>query len=336
MRYLTFPLLAFFVSLAISPSTWGQDFQAPRRTFDAPTRSTLDRDNRSSDIQDLDSKSGVMGKSTAEYQDINRCFAQLIEDVEVPAEETGKLVKIDVQRGATVTRDQQVALIDTQRTQRMLEEAQLKFDQANQRATDEISINAAFAKLQLASEEFTDTQQLYRKGAKSKTEYKRAAYSMEIAQLELDAARKEKILAAVESDTQQVAVNAAKDSLQRHKLKSSLDGEVFEVLKDAGEWVQAGETVMRIVRMDKLRIQGFVDSNKYNPPDIEGRRVTAYVNLAGGEQVAFDGEVTHVSLENYSDKFQIDVDIVNRKYPNSPDHWILREGTEMNIRIHFK
>lgn len=341
MRYFSIQLLASLVLLGFVVPISAQDFQAPRQSFEPPSRGNQQPEFRSDNIgsgsqQDKEfPRSGVMGEVTDEYVDINNAFAQLIEDVEVPAEETGKLIEILVKRGDTVQPTKVLAKIDSSRTQRMLEEAKLKFDQASRRAVDNTAVNAANKKLQLATEEFTDTERLFSRGSKSKTEYKRAAYSMQIAQLELQAAKNEKQLAMVESETQNVAVNAANDSLARHQLRATLDGEVFEVVKDKGEWVQAGETVMRVARMDKLRIQGSVDSTVFNPPEIDGRRVTATVQLAGEQKEEFTGKVTYVSSENYGDTFQIDVEIDNRKYPGDQKHWILRAGADLEVRIHF-
>ena len=36
------------------------------------------------------------------------------------------------------------------------------------------------------------------------------------------------------------------------------------VQKQPGEWVQAGEPVLRIARMDLLRVEGFVSAAEYN------------------------------------------------------------------------
>jgi macrolide-specific efflux system membrane fusion protein len=340
MRNFSIKLLAVIFVFGTVSHTMGQDF-APRTAIQPPSRNSSPQSGSfgnqigESSQDDDRPRTGVMGEVTEEHVDINNAFAQLIEDVEVPAEETGKLIEIVVKRGDTVDVKSTLAKIDSSRTQRMLEEAKLKFDQASRRAVDNTAINGANKKLQLATEEFNDTERLFRKGSKSKTEYKRAAYSMQIAQLELQAAKNEKQLAMVESQTQNVAVNAANDSLARHQLRSTLNGEVFEVLKDKGEWVQAGETVLRIARMDKLRIQGSVDSTVFNPPEIDGRRVTAKVQLAGDQIEEFTGKVTYVSSENYGDTFQIDVEIDNRKYPGNDKHWILRAGADLKVRIHF-
>lgn len=334
MRYFSIPLLAVFAFLSAVPQLSAQDFEVPRQSYATPSR--LPASNASSTIQEDDkSQLGVMGEVTSKYVDIDNAFAQLIEDVEVPAEETGKLVDIAVKRGDMVTENTIVAQIDSLRTQRMLEEARLKYQQANDRALDETSVKAANQKLKLAKEEYEYNSRLHQRGSVSKKVRDHAKYTKDIAELEHIAAVNERALAKLEAETLNVAVKAAEDSIARHQLRSTLNGTVFEVLKDKGEWVQAGETVLRIARMDKLRIQGSVDSTVFNPPQIDGRRVTATLKLAGGQTEEFTGKVTYVSSENYGKTFQIDVEIENRKYQGNDKHWILRAGADLNIRIHF-
>lgn len=337
MRYFSIPLLAALAFLSVAPAISAQDLELPRQSYDTPTRDQRQAENDTSSFrqQDEQPRLGVMGEVTSKYVDINSAFAQLIEDVEVPAEETGKLVDISVKRGDSVSAKAVVAQIDSLRTQRMLEEARLKFRQANERAEDETSVKAANQKLMLATEEHAYNKRLFERRSVSKKDYDHAKYTMDIAQLEHFAAQNERDLAKLEAETLNVAVKAAEDSIARHQLRSTLDGIVFEVLKDKGEWVQAGETVLRIARMDKLRIQGSVDSNVFNPPQIDGRRVTATVQLAGGQTEEFSGKVTYVASENYGRTFQIDVEIENRKYPGNDEHWILLAGKEVKIRIHF-
>ena len=350
---LLFSLLMLGV-FGLVPCSFGQEFKPRTGQFEIPQRNQRSTPSTSTNalqpnfgdgVQDKqedqagqssqESSHGVMGEVTNEYVELRYCFAELIDDVDIPAEETGKLIEISVKKGDNVGIGTQVARINDQRAQRMREEAQLKFDQASRLAVDDVEINAANKRLQLATEEFGQSSRLAAKGSESQSKYKRALYSKQIAELELEAARNKKELALLDSETLAVAVKASNDSIARHTMRSTLDGSVAEVTKNSGEWVQAGETVMRIARMDQLRIKGFVDANRFNPHEIKGCKVVAEVRLARDEKVEFPGVVTFVSMESHSDKFEIEVEIENRKYEQT-DSWIIRVGSEMNIRIYFE
>ena len=358
--------ILFLCVIGLTSSTFAQEFQTrpqqqQRNAFEIPSRGvqttpsfTAPPTTAPTAHQQNDSGFGVLGKVTAEHAEITTCFAKLIEDIDVPAEEAGKLVLLlerdshgnlimgdngkpkvkTINRGRFVRAGEVIAKIDDSLARMQLREATLKKTQAEKRANDDVAINAAAKKLQLSTEEFSDTERLYVKRSKSKTEYKRAGYSMQIAQLELNAAQNEKMLAIVESQTQQVEVDAARASISRHEIKAPVDGYIFELKKDPGEWVQGGEPVFRVASMDRLKIHAYVDSTRFNPHQIDGRRVTATFVMAGGSTEEFEGYVTFVSMENHSDKFEIEVEIQNRKYEGT-DHYILRAGSKVDIRIHL-
>ena len=359
-------LILFLCALGLASSTYGQEFRVQperqkRNAFDIPTRgsaSTQLPPPQSAPIVGRSSQEddgyGVLGEVTSDYATITTCFAKLIEDIDVPAEQAGKLTFLlerdtlgnlvtgpdgkpmpkTINRGRFVRAGEVIAKIDDQLARMQLREATLKKSQAEKRANDDTAINAAQKKLRLATEEFDSTERLYVNRSKSKTEYKRAAYSMQIAQLELNTAQNEKMLAIMDSQTQQVEVDAAAASISRHEIKAPVDGYVFELKKDPGEWVQSGEPVFRVASMDRLKIQAYVESTQFNPHEIDGRKVTATFRIAGDSTEEFEGNVTFVSMENYSDKFEIEVEIQNRKYEGT-DHYILRAGSEVNIRIHL-
>ncbi len=348
-----FTVLAIGSSFFLSGWVAAQDtnrraFQVPERsnrtqsgsqnessTFTTNTPSNSITSSTPSFAQDREQPTiGVMGEATSEYVDLHYCFAELIEDVEIPAKESGVLTAIMVKEGDAIVSKQVLALMDDERAAMAKEEYQLNFDKATNLATDQNEILAAQRKLSLMQAEFTRAQRLRSKGSESEFNYQRTLYQKEIAEIEVQTARNKQMLASLDAKAQAVGVRAAMATIERHKIKSTLNGNVFEKLKDTGEYVQAGETILRIGRMDKLQITGQVDSKLLNPTEIEGCRATAFVELAGGESVAFDGQVSFVSLETNADTFGIKVEIDNRKYQGS-DRWILNVGAEMNVRVHF-
>ena len=87
----------------------------------------------------------------------------------------------------------------------------------------------------------------------------------------------------------------AKAALNRRHIKSRINGVVVKVNKHEGEWVQAGETVVRIVQMDRLRVEGDIDGRKYARHEVIGRPVKITVNLTGGGQETVAGKIVYAS-----------------------------------------
>lgn len=88
--------------------------------------------------------------------------------------------------------------------------------------------------------------------------------------------------------------------VEHHQISAPLDGVVAEVYKHKGEWVEPGVKVMRIVRLNKLRAEGFVHSDSLMLLK-KGARVTFTMerNTQNGVQVLaqVDGELTFISPE---------------------------------------
>jgi multidrug efflux pump subunit AcrA (membrane-fusion protein) len=68
------------------------------------------------------------------------------------------------------------------------------------------------------------------------------------------------------------------------------------VHRRAGEWVAPGETLVRIVRIDRLRAEGFIDA-ALAEVDLVGAEARLAITSAGGEKRVFAGVVVFVSPE---------------------------------------
>lgn len=78
--------------------------------------------------------------------------------------------------------------------------------------------------------------------------------------LSIEQAQWQKEVDALTRDVKARTLDQAKLQLARRGLRSPLDGEVAEVFRHRGEWLEPGQRVMRIVRLDRLKVEGFVDS----------------------------------------------------------------------------
>ena len=98
--------------------------------------------------------------------------------------------------------------------------------------------------------------------------------------------------------------------------------------REAGEWVTAGETVMRIARMDRLRIPGIINGDEHDPHEIDGRPVTVTLQLARGRSVQFNGSIVFASVEKrIGNKFMVWAEVDNRHHEGSGRHWMLQPGS---------
>ena len=68
------------------------------------------------------------------------------------------------------------------------------------------------------------------------------------------------------------------------------------VYRNHGEWVKPGEPVVRILRLDRLRVEGFLKSRDLTP-GLQGRTVKLVVDLPGDAGREFLGKISFVDPE---------------------------------------
>jgi multidrug resistance efflux pump len=272
-------------------------------------------------------------KSDEKFLDLDTCIVSFIDDVELPAQESGVLRSMLVKEGDSFNRDQTIAQIDDKLYRQMLLQAQMKRDMALKRASDMTSIRAGRYKVKLASSEADKARKLLAKGSKSESEYKRARYSQQVAQEELVAAENEREMAAQEAQLEEAKVEEVKVRIRRHSIQTNFDGYVIKKFRDAGEWVQAGEKVLQVARMDRLYVQGNVSSKKFNPFEVDDKPVTVTLQLARDQTTTFQGKIVSVGLQKQgSDLFMVKAEVDNRREQSL---WTLLPGSQVKMRIHL-
>lgn len=267
-----------------------------------------------------------------QHIDIAPCFTILIDDVEIPAPESGPLVSLTARAGEEVRTGQELARIDDRLARLRLETAQTRLEAAREKAGNDIDIRAANNALEITDSERRTNYALYTKGTLPKQEYDRSALQARQAALQVEQATRDKETAVKEALVEEVNVRTANQTIQRHLIQSPIEGSVMEVFKDSGEWVNAGDNVMRVARLDRMYVQGLIDSALLDPHEVHGQPVSVVVALAHGEQAEFTGRIVFVGLEKNSSKYYtVRAEVENRRRQG---HWLLLANEEVAMRIH--
>ena len=91
------------------------------------------------------------------------------------------------------------------------------------------------------------------------------------------------------------SLDVAKEELERQQVRSPFTGIVVEKLRHAGEWVETGDSVLRVVRLDTLFAEGYVAADLVDR-SIRGHEVSV-TGVARGGTVTVTGNVVFVSPE---------------------------------------
>ena len=90
-------------------------------------------------------------------------------------------------------------------------------------------------------------------------------------------------IAQLTAAVHQAELDAAELSLQKSRITAPTPGLVVEINRHVGNWVAPGDPVIELVRMDRLRVEGFLKITEYQPAQIEGCPVQEV--LAGDRDV---------------------------------------------------
>jgi multidrug efflux pump subunit AcrA (membrane-fusion protein) len=261
------------------------------------------------------------------------CLVYLIEDIQVPAQEAGPLVKINVKDGDVVEQGQLLALLDDSQPKLQKMAAELERDAAIAKASDDIDVRFAQATLAYSTAELNRVLAIERKGAGSITvqEVEKSKLARQRDELQIEKSRLDAKVARMTADKHQAEVQAADLSVSRRQILSPISGEVATVYHEQAEWVNAGEPVIQVVRMDRLRVEGFVAATELNVAEIAGKEVIVEVELARGQRQRFAGRITFISqLVTAGGKYRVRAEVENRL---AGDEWLLRPGAAAAMTI---
>jgi len=223
-------------------------------------------------------------------------------EAEVPARQLGVLARILVDEGDAVQANQSLAELDGRVAELALGHAELERDQADAKATNELSIEYAAKALEVARAELERSEESNAKFPNSISDSQLDVERLTIEKLELERrqAEHELELARFDLELKTNAVEAAKLDLDLHSVRAPFDGIVALVRERVGEWVQPGDAVLRLVAIDRLRAEGFIHAD-----DAEGlvglparlALTREEVNDDAEESIVFEAVIGFVSPE---------------------------------------
>ena len=113
---------------------------------------------------------------------------------------------------------------------------------------------------------------------------------------------------------------------EKHRIESPLSGVVVDVLRQKGEWVEPGDSLFRIIRLDKLLVEGYVDATDIDG-SVRGARVRVTFDSTEGK-IQSKGRLIFVSPEVDSVNHQV---LVHAEVENS--QLKLRPGIAVDVVI---
>jgi multidrug efflux pump subunit AcrA (membrane-fusion protein) len=230
--------------------------------------------------------------------DVEQALVTLIEQVDIPAREAGVLAAVEVREGQLVAAGDLLARLDDTQPQLAKKKAEIELDVARLQASNDVDVRFAQKSMEVTRSEL-------KRASESMVKYNRSVSATEIDRLRLEAERAALQVEQAEQDlkvakfTEQLKQNEldfADWAIERLRVRSPLVGMVVEVNHRPGEWVEPGKAMFRVVRIDRLRVEAFLDAQQA-AETLMGRAVTLSVEVPGRDRRHFAGKIVFVSPE---------------------------------------
>ena len=267
---------------------------------------------------------------------LERCLVSLIDEAKVPAREAGVLVQLTVREGDMVSRDEVIARIDDNQPQMERRKAKAEHDQAVAKAASDVDVRYSNKARQVAFKAWEKAENAHKQSPGSVTEVERDRLRLEAEKtdLQIEQAELERKLSALAAAAKGVEVEAADNSIERRLIKAPLVGVVVQVFPHQGEWMQPGDPLARVVRTDKLKVEGYVDAARWDPELVRDRPVTVEVQLANERRERFTGRIVVVSpLDESGGDYRVVAEVENRR-DEASKQWLLRAGKTASMTVH--
>lgn len=251
-----------------------------------------------------------------------------LDEIEVPAQRDGLITEMLVRRGHTVRKGQVIAELDKNDTSLKLAVARAELQMAQIKSENDGPVLVAKTAVSRAGTEGRLLEELGDNAVY--LERFRQKNSSEKSAAELRTAENQFMQDRMQVDVKVSQARVLENDLRLTSIVSPVDGLVHEQVKQHGEWVKQGETVVKITRMDQLLIEGFLDSKTVSPHSISGAKVRSTIKVFGESPVEFEGLVIEQAAPKLEvdGKFPVWVEVSNRLTVDraGEERWLLRPG----------
>ncbi|HTN77729.1 MAG TPA: HlyD family efflux transporter periplasmic adaptor subunit [Pirellulaceae bacterium] len=268
---------------------------------------------------------------------VKYCLVTMIDHVKLSSREAGPIVSLDVVEGAVLKKKDLIAQLDDSDSQIRKNAAQFEADVASEQASSDVNVRAAEKMADVAKAEYEQAVEINKRspGVVSETEVRRLKLTYERGLLQIEVAQLELNVAKLTAKAKLVAVDVGNNEIERRKIIAPMDCVVDRVLVKPAEWVQPGQPIVELVRIDRLRVEAFLNAYEVSPRELAGREVEIEIPTRGRDGQPkiekFSGKIGFVSNVVVADgAYRVTVDFDNRK---EEDYWVVQPGLTANMMI---
>lgn len=190
----------------------------------------------------------------------DHAIAIFAEDLDIAAETSGIVQQLNVAEGDLIGNQEVLVTLKDQRAQLEFELATLQLELAEQKARSEV--DSKFAKETIALAEKNIQRSTVAGTAVAQSEIDQYQFEKKRGTLALEQAAQDRVLSVLEAKTAAAQKDLADYDLGLHKVRAPIEGVVVELYQRPGEFLQAGQPLLRMVKNDVMRISAAIDLEK--------------------------------------------------------------------------
>jgi multidrug efflux pump subunit AcrA (membrane-fusion protein) len=226
---------------------------------------------------------------------VSGAILKTIEATSLAAEVSGTIQELQVKEGDSVAKGQRLGAIKDEAVRLELLQYKTQIEMARKKQANDINRRLADKARQVADNEY---QRALNSNARVPDTYPineidRLKLIADQAQLEVERAIHDQEIAGFEVELALGNYRKSYELYLRHQITAPAEGVVVAVEKRVGEWVEPGTTLLRIVRTDPLRVEGFITAADIRAELVGKTAIVSIVDAAHQDSMA--GRVAFVS-----------------------------------------
>jgi len=253
------------------------------------------------------------------------------DDSTVAAQADGIIMKLFVDDGTMIQAGMPMIEIDPRLAESEVEVAQRELSAAELKASDDSNVKYSKAAKKVAEKEVEMSKELAKRNAEGTMDGEKKRLELEKAGFQVGVSEIEKLRDAADVGVKNAKLTASKVQVELRKMPAQRTGMVSEIAKRQFDWVRAGEPILRLTSMEKIRIKGVAEVSG-SPHLLFNAPATVTIYYAAGKSETVQGIVTYVSPRSFGqNRYQIYVDLPNQV--TSDGQFLFREGMVATVEV---
>lgn len=253
---------------------------------------------------------------------VEGAILKTIDSTTISAQTAGIIQELKVKEGSRVKAGNELARVKDKPLRLKLAQLLSQVERAKKELANDIDTRLAEKAREVAETEYERALEANERVADTYplNEIDRLRLVADKSRLEVERTLHEKDLAKFDVTTAISEYRQTYELFLQHQVKAPVDGVVVSVSRRAGEWVEPGTELLEIVRLDVLRVEGFVHAQDARA-GLQGK--SASVQVRASETTTLQGEVVFVSpdVNPVNSRVRVFIEIENKDgklRPGSP------------------